>query len=137
MGMFDTIGANQVKCFACKMKYYDLDNIVPCKEFDYKDNILILPFDTRLDDHWESSEFIIIRQSKVYDYKMVGQLTEEDFDGIEEVINYQGTKIKVSNLNDLFNYIEDIMLMKVKDDMDELRRIYTDNYEQFKEKWIL
>lgn len=137
MGMFDTIGANQVKCFRCKLQYYDKDSIVPCDEFGYKNNILILPFNTYLDDHWESSEFIFIKDSKVCSYKTIGEIEETDFDDIEEVINYLGTKIKISNLDDLFNYIEDIMLMKVKDDMDELRGNFNDNYEPFKEKWII
>ena len=41
-------------------------------------------------------------------------LKEDDFIDIDEVITYMGEKININNLNELINYIEEIMILKVK-----------------------
>lgn len=135
--MYDNIGAEQVKCFSCTLKYYDIGYDVPCSEFEYKDNILIMPIGTRLDQCWENYMFTFIRESKVHSYKKIMDIKKSDFEGIEEVITYDGTKLKIKGIEDLFNYIEDVMLMQVKDDMDNIRRKFNDNYEAFKSKWMI
>lgn len=86
MGMFDTIESEQVKCFECELNHYKLGDIVPCENFSYEKNLLIMPFDTRLSDYWTSSDFIIIKDSKVYQLKTIRDLKEADFVDIDEVI---------------------------------------------------
>lgn len=136
MGMFDIIGSAEVKCFKCELKSYKIGDTVPCNIFSYNKNLLIMPFDTMLADYWMSEEFVIIKDSKVYQLKTIRDLKESDFDNIDEVITYMGDKININNLNKLINYIEDIMILKVKNDISDFRSVYNDDYyEDFKEKW--
>ena len=91
---------------------------------------------TWLADYWASSEFIIIKDSKVYQLKTIRDLKEEDFVDIDEVITYMGDKININNKNELINYIEDIMILKVKNDISDFRSIYNDDYYyDFEKKW--
>lgn len=47
-----------------------------------------------------------------------------------------GDKININNKNELINYIEDIMILKVKNDINDFRNVYNDDYyEDFKNKW--
>lgn len=136
MGMYDKIESEQVKCFECELKSYKIGDIVPCDIFGYEDNLLIMPFDTRLSDYWQSEEFIIIKDSKVYQLKTIGDLKESDFIDIDEVITYMGDKIKISNKSELIHYIEDIMILKVKEKINYLRNVHNyDYYEDFERKW--
>lgn len=136
MGMFDTIESEQVKCFECELNHYKLGDAVPCENFSYENNLLIIPFDTLLADYWMSSEFIIIKNSKVYELKTIVDLKESDFADIYEVITYMGEKINISNLNELISYIEDIMILKVKNEINDLRSVQNyDYYEDFEKKW--
>jgi hypothetical protein len=93
MGMFDTIESQQVKCFDCELNYYKIGDTVPCENFYYKKNLLIMPFDTLLSDFWTQLDFVMIRDSKVYQLKTITDLKEDDFDNIDEVITYMGDKI--------------------------------------------
>ena len=136
MGMFDTIESEQVKCFECELKNYRIGDIVPCDIFGYNENLLIMPFDTLLADYWMSSEFIIIKDSRVYELKTIMDLKESDFVNIDEVITYIGDKININNFNELISYIEDIMILKVKDEINDLRSVQNyDYYEDFEKKW--
>ena len=136
MGMFDTIESEQVKCFECELNHYKLGDIVSCEVFSYNNNLLIMPFDTTLSDFWYSEEFIIIKDSKVFALKTISDLKEFDFVNIDEVITYMGDKININNLNELINYIEDIMILKVKNDISDFRSVYNDDYYyDFEKKW--
>jgi len=136
MGMFDTIESEQVKCFECELNHYKLGDEVPCEVFGYNSNLLIMPFDTRLSDYWQNEEFIIIKDSEVYQLKTIRDLKESDFVDVDEVITYMGDKININNKNELISYIEDIMILKVKNDISDFRSVYNDDYyEDFKNKW--
>ena len=136
MGMFDTIESEQVKCFECELNHYKIGDAVPCGVFSYNSNLLIMPFDTFLADYWYSESFVIIKDSKVYQLKTIRDLKEYDFVDINEVITYMGDRIKINNKNELINYIEDIMILKVKNDISDFRRIYNDDYYyEFEKKW--
>ena len=138
MGMFDTIDAEQVKCFYCNLNNYNIGDIVPCEEFNYNKNLLIMPFDTTLyDDELQNYDFIIIKDSKVYEIKNINKLSNNDFNNIQEVISYMGTKVNIKTYDDLINYIKDVKIMQLQDEINELKNIYIDNYTPFKDKWLV
>jgi hypothetical protein len=138
MGMFDTIDTEQVKCFYCNSDNYNIGDIVPCKEFNYSKDLLIMPFDTTLyDEKLQNYDFVIIKDSKVYEIKNINKLSTNNFKDIKEVISYMGTKVNINNYNDLINYIKDIKTMQLQDEINELENTYIDNYTPFKKKWLL
>lgn len=136
MGMYDIIETEQVKCFDNLLNHYKIGDKVPCKKFGYSKNLLIIPFEidnisNRLDFY-----FIIIKNSKVANLKTIFQLNDKDFNHINEVITYRGTKVNIHNLNDLINYVEEAMILNVKDIINELRGINEDSYNNFIRKWM-
>jgi hypothetical protein len=136
MGMFDIIQGAEVKCFECELKSYKLGDTVPCDIFSYSGNLLIMPFNTLLSEFWKQLDFVIIKDSKVFGLKTICDLKDSDFDDIDEVITYMGDKINISNRNELLEYVEDIMILKVKNEMNDLRSVENyDYYEDFEKKW--
>lgn len=137
MGMYDTICSEQVKCFNNLLDHYEKGDTVPTVEFGYDSNLIIMPFCTILSDDWKYDSFIIIKDNKVMELKNIIELNEEDFNDITQVISYRGGKTKIKNLNDLFEYIEDAQIAKIKDDINDIKGIYTDTYQDFSDKWII
>lgn len=137
--MFDTIDSVQVKCFDCNLNHYKIGDTVPCEKYTYQPNLLILPFDSFIDDSWAQEDFILVNDSKVVSLTSASALTQEDFELIDEVISYQGTKLNIHSYDELFEYIEDLFMMKIKEDIAKAKYPSSyyefDYYEPLVEKW--
>lgn len=138
MGMFDTIGSEQVKCFDNLLKEYNIGDVVPTDRFGYEKNLIILPFGYRTYGYyWRKFKYIIIKDSKVFELKDIGELNDNDFNETSQVISYNGVKFNIKSLNDLFNYIEDVQMIAVKEEINEVKGVYIDLYEDLHNKWTL
>lgn len=135
--MFDTIECEEIKCFDNELKYYKVGDYVPVEEYGFEKDIIIMPFHTYLDIGDFNFKFIIIREGKVNELKSIRNLEEEDFKGIKQVITYMGYKTMIKEYNDLFSFMEEIQILKIKDNMNSLRGIFVDNFEDFEKKWFV
>lgn len=139
MGMYDTIEGEQIKCFSCDLNNYKIGDKVPCLDFNYKENLIIMPFHSDLDNYLNDCKLIIIKENKVFKLKSVRDLNKSDFNLNVEVISFKGTKTKIKTLEDFFVFLQDFAMIKIKDNINFLKNmcLNIDGYESFTNKWII
>lgn len=139
--MYDTIESEQYKCFGCNLDHYKIGDKVPCKEHGYNENIIIIPFGTHVDDYWQQKDFVIIKNSMVLACKTISELDSEDFKEINHCIDYMGQGINTKAYDELLDYIKDLKIMGVNEEIEKLEHkdeFYDSNfYELLKEKWYI
>lgn len=161
MGMFDTMeGLDQVKCFNCELDNYNIGSIIPTEENGYSSNLAIIDDNIyeSSSENWHRGVIGIIRNSIFEEYVDIMDLNGrlDILDGMQ-VINTHGKKIKIKNVLEMFDFIEDKIeydfnLKKIERKCDFKRIInnvsYSDCYdkmyqeedelyEKFKNKWYI
>lgn len=145
MGMYDNIEDYQVKCFYVPMfskdeypltpssgiytsggrlRYFKKGQKVPYKTFyyDYSPNFAIYDYGL----FFEEEIFIVIKNGKITKIiDDINKVTNDDFKGINNVINYVGSFLNIKNVEDISKYREDFLYyQKLRDEITKKQTEY-------------